>query len=63
MANDNDQIFAMAGGDVLVWVEAGGAICMKLNTEFNDPTDMSEEEALELGQLLVRLAQEQMPRE
>ena len=47
MANDNNQIFSMASGDVLVWVEAGGAICIKVNTEFNDPADMSSDEALE----------------
>lgn len=53
MANDN-QIFSMASGDVLIWVEEGGAICMTLNTEFNDPADMSADEALAIGQLLVR---------
>lgn len=51
------EIFEMASGDISVWMDGG--ICMKLNTKFNDPVELSEREAIELGELLIRLAREQ----
>jgi hypothetical protein len=53
------KVFEMASGDVSVWVDAGGAICMRLNDKFNDPVELGEQEALNLGELLIRLAREQ----
>lgn len=59
MNERKDEIFKMASGDISVWVDDGGAICLKLNTEFNDPVELGEREALELGNLLLRLVKEQ----
>jgi hypothetical protein len=59
MSKDNVEVYEMASGDISVWVESSGAICIKLNGKFNDPVELGEREALELGALLVRLAREQ----
>lgn len=48
----------MASGDISVWV-VDGSIHLKVNSEFKDPVELGESEALELGELLVRLAKEQ----
>jgi hypothetical protein len=59
MSEQTVEIFEMASGNVSVWVDLGGAICMKLNGKFNDPVELGEQEALELGALLIRLSREQ----
>lgn len=51
------EIFEMASGDISIWLDGG--IHLKLNTTYKDPVELSEQEALELGQLLVRLANAQ----
>jgi hypothetical protein len=51
------QVHEVANGDVAVWVDPGGAICMKLNSKFNDPIELAEHEALELATLLMRLVE------
>jgi hypothetical protein len=53
------NVFEMADGDISVWAEPDGAICLRLNSRYNDPVEMSEGEALELGRLLMRLARDQ----
>lgn len=50
-------VFDMASGDISVWVDGG--IHIKINSSGKDPVEMSEREALELGELLVRLATNQ----
>ncbi|MET0266681.1 MAG: hypothetical protein ABW202_13810 [Duganella sp.] len=47
----------MMGGDISVRVDGG--IHLKVNTTDKDPVELGEQEALELGELLVRLANEQ----
>lgn len=59
MNDKSPTIHQIAGGDIEVWVDPGGAICLKVRTEFNDPVELAEHEALVLGELLIRLAQEQ----
>jgi hypothetical protein len=59
MSKKEIVVYEMASGDVSVWVEPGSAICIKLNGKFNDPVELGEREALQLGALLVRLAREQ----
>ncbi|MTW10145.1 hypothetical protein GM658_05975 [Pseudoduganella eburnea] len=53
---DKTEVFEMASGDISVWVEGG--IHLKVNTTGKDPVELGEREALELGQLLIRLARE-----
>jgi hypothetical protein len=53
------NLYEMASGDISVWLDPGGAICMKLNGKFNDPIELGEREAMDLGALLIRLAREQ----
>lgn len=48
----------MAGGDVLVWLDESGAICIKTKDTFDDPVELAEHEALSLADLLVRLVKE-----
>lgn len=51
------EVFDMVGGDISVWVDGG--IHLTVNTTDKDPVELGEQEALELGELLVRLANEQ----
>lgn len=59
MADDKQrtEVFEMAGGDISVWVDGG--IHLKVNSTGKDPLELNEQEALKLGELLVRLAIEQ----
>jgi len=59
MADDKQstEVFEMASGDISIWVDGG--IHLKVNTSGRDPVELAEHEALELGELLVRLANEQ----
>ncbi len=51
-------VHKLAGGDVVVWVDDGGAICIKTKDKFNDPVELAEHEALDLANLLLRLVEE-----
>lgn len=51
------EVFDMASGEISVWVDGG--IHLKVNTPGRDPVELGEHEALELGELLIRLANEQ----
>jgi hypothetical protein len=51
-------VHKLAGGDVVVWLEESGAICIKTKDKFNDPVELAEHEALALADLLVRLVKE-----
>ena len=53
------QVYSVASGDIDVWVEPTGGIFLKVRNEFNDPVELSEGEAVELGELLLRLAEEE----
>jgi DNA replicative helicase MCM subunit Mcm2 (Cdc46/Mcm family) len=53
-----DELFKIAGGDLVVWLDAGGSICIKTVDKFNDPVEMAEHEAMELAELLMRLAKQ-----
>jgi hypothetical protein len=54
----NSTVYELAGGEIIVWAEESGAIMLKVQQPFGDPVELGEEEALELGELLVRLAEE-----
>jgi hypothetical protein len=53
------QIYELAGGDITVWTEESGAIMLKVRAPFGDPVELGEEDALELGALLVRLVKDE----
>ena len=53
------EIYEVASGEVVVWLEPGGPICLKLCNKFNDPVELAEHEALDLANLLIRLVKEQ----
>ena len=59
MSNDKQEteVFEMASGDISVWVDGG--IQFKINVLGTDPIELGAQEALKLGELLVRLAIEQ----
>jgi hypothetical protein len=51
-----EVVHKVASGEILLWVEKSGAICLKVDNKFNDPADLSAEEAIELAKLLLDLA-------
>ena len=53
------HVYEMAGGDIDVWVDPGGAICLKVRNEFDDPVELAQHEAVALAELLIRLAKEE----
>jgi len=59
MSDDKQEteVFELASGDISIWVDGG--IHLKVNIPGSDPVELGEHEALELGELLVRLANEQ----
>ena len=59
MSESDDAVYSMASGDIDVWVDPGGAICLKNRTQFNDPVELSLGEATALAELLLRLVREQ----
>ena len=59
MANNGVQVFQIADGEVLVWVDPGGAVCWKTINKFNDPIELSEDDAISLSELLLRLVKVQ----
>ncbi|UUZ48576.1 hypothetical protein LP420_38720 [Massilia sp. B-10] len=58
MSDDKQEteVFEMASGDISIWVDGG--IHLKVNTPGRVPVELGEQEALKLGELLVRLANE-----
>jgi hypothetical protein len=58
-AEHSPHVYELADGGLDVWVDPGGAICLKTRNQFNDPIELSEHEALALAELLTRLVMEQ----
>lgn len=58
-ADQPPRVYELASGEIDVWVDPGGAICLKIRTEFNDPIELAEHEALALAELLTKLVMEQ----
>lgn len=50
------DVYRLAGGDIAVWRDAGGVIFLKVEQKYHDPVELADHEALELGELLLRLA-------
>lgn len=59
MTEQSTQLYEMANKEIGIWVDPSGAICLKVKNNFGDPVELAEHEAIALGELLIRLAQEQ----
>ncbi len=51
-------VHKLSGGDVLVWLDPDGGICIKTVEPHGDPVELSDQDALELARLLTQLVQE-----
>jgi hypothetical protein len=50
-------VYKIAGGNVMLW-SVDGTIHIKAIDKYNDPVELTEEDAVELSQLLARLVSE-----
>lgn len=48
-----------ASGEVFIWLDPSGGICLKVLNSHNDPVELAEHEALEIAEALTRLVQVQ----
>jgi hypothetical protein len=55
---ETNPIYEIAGGDVTLWLDDCGSIMLKVREPFGDPLELNEHEALELAELLTRLAKQ-----
>ena len=46
-----------ASGEVQIWLDPTGGICLKVLDSHNDPVELAEHEALEIAEALIRLVQ------
>jgi len=53
------HVYELASGEITVWLEPGGPICLKTLSKFKDPIELAEHEAIELAEVLTKLVQEQ----
>lgn len=51
-------IHEAASGEIAIWIDEAGCICLKSRNKYHDPVELSEDEALELANLLIRLVEE-----
>ncbi len=58
MDKPEQEIHSAASGDLEVWLDPAGVICLKVRSSFNDPVELGEREALALAQLLSKLVQQ-----
>lgn len=56
---NSPSIYEFVGGELCVWLDGSGVICLKSQNKFNDPVELAEHEALQLAELLKRLVAEQ----
>lgn len=54
-ASDKPEILSPTS-DVYCWVEADSSIMLKAATKFNDPVELSADEAKDIAQALLKLA-------
>ena len=59
MSEDKTRIYEVADGEIDVWTDPGGAICLKVRSKNDDPVELSEREALALAQILTELVKSQ----
>lgn len=51
-------VYRLLDGEACVWIEQASSIHLKVVTESGDPAELTWNDARELGELLVRLANE-----
>ncbi len=52
------EAIELAGGDIVLWAEAGGPIMLKTREPHGDPVELNEHQAEELASQLLKLAKE-----
>jgi hypothetical protein len=52
-------IHKVADGEIEIWLDPAGSICLKTQNKFNDPIELSEQEAMLLAELLTSLVNTQ----
>ena len=52
-------IEVFASGEVMIWLDPSGVICLKTVNPHNDPVELAEHEALEIAEALTRLVRAQ----
>jgi hypothetical protein len=57
---EKPEVHELFGGEIVVW-DDNGVIMLKVCNEYKDPVELNEEEALELADLLTRLAKQRTP--
>lgn len=57
MNSPSVPVILLAGGEIAVWLDESGCICLKNKNKYNDPVELSEDEALDLARVLVQLAE------
>lgn len=57
MSETPAQIYRVAGGDIVLWIDDGQSIQLKLRGSDLDPVELNEHEAEALAETLTLLAQ------
>ncbi len=58
MTRQDVVVHRLSGGEVLVWLDPDGGVCIKTVEPHGDPVELSDRDALDLARLLTRLAEE-----
>lgn len=56
MSNASEGPYEIAGGEIVIWGDVSGAIFLKLRSQPGDPLELGMDEAKELAEVLLRLA-------
>jgi hypothetical protein len=56
--NTDMKVYTLAGGEIAVWRDPSGAVCIKILEPHGDPVELAEHEALELSAILKKLAED-----
>jgi hypothetical protein len=53
---ENEKVYKFSDDDVVLWVEQDSSVHIKAVDSFSDPAEITESEARELGELLIKMA-------
>lgn len=51
----NGDVYILAGGEVSIWLDEGGAVMLKLSSASKDPIELGEGEVFELIEILTKI--------